>query len=902
MNKDDLEKILLVDEGRIVRLNICTKIWKLPSDLKDMKRYPIHAAEIILLGVRPRDKEIHWPKEPCQLIRKGLLVKPQKNCAKNHESTQENNESISQDDMQYDEGRDTICRSKCSLVLGSTIWVKQVQLLEKLSCHDINADGVVTRKYAASWTPIFEAKETLIRKQMADENCEHASLLMEMCRTANLPIQVRERLKLDLMATEENGLPQTKNTSQNIKINQFCGPTDVLADESIVSNQTNLRNVCSPEVRKMYQAAKYDIIHNHQWAHLETSPTLDELSDSGLPDNETLEEQSEIAKMTPSELLMQSKLLKLTHKLKSRSENRVLITYVYSPFCLYVRHTKFSKQLSSLEKDMTIFAEQAKILHSPGDLEISDGRICIGRQLKAPSEEGREMLCAEDQFHTGKDIFEYKRVQIIRRATKEDEEYEKDPMENFRCVHSDDENDNDQYSNEDLSAQTSYYTVFFVDYGFQRVLNAFDLLPIPKVFVEKLPFQAIQCCLSNIKPLQDDDEDMVDATDLIMKKATITENWVEGERRLITSKSQPEYIAQDVYKFDKDPDIISDVGHVSMGYYVKLATVGVGDHLGMELVQAGVANFNDNEHMLNLEMFDSTKEVTNTDADINAEEQFDTKPSKQVNISPVDVILENHIDDFSKKDLPQNISVKALNYKVVALPKMIPGVCIDMSSKNCSSSNLMPSSVIWSQNKAKTNVSFKIQLDLLIEQEICSTNFYLSVTKEFVELEYLEIGHISNGEEEFRHHKLPKLNLYGTVCPQKTEVKFCGRQVIIVLIKVNPCFWKQATIDPATRKPVKLPWMRIDGMDCDSSDSNSDNKIEHRNQNADYLKRRHKARATKISEMLNQFPKPNNMYNEARNFDDSTDDIEKYQDQSNVTSDSDVDSDNIDMEGRYSLP
>ena len=54
--------------------------------------------------------------------------------------------------------------------------------------------------------------------------------------------------------------------------------------------------------------------------------------------------------------------------------------------------------------------------------------------------------------------------------------------------------------------------------------------------------------------------------------------------------------------------------------------------------------------------------------------------------------------------------------------------------------------------------------------------------------------------------------------------------------------------------------------------------------------------------MLNQFPKPNNMYNEARNFDDSTDDIEKYQDQSNVTSDSDVDSDNIDMEGRYSLP
>ena len=887
-----------MDEGRIIRLNVCTKIWKLPSNLKDMKRYPIHTAEVILLGVRPRDKEIHWPKEPCQLIRKGLLVKPQKNCARNNESTEEYNENISKEDMQYEEGRDTICRSKCSLVLGNTIWAKQVQLLEKLSCHDINADGEITRKYAASWTPIFEAKETLLRKKMGEENSEHASLLMEMCKNANIPIQVQERLKLDLMVTEETGPPQMKNKSQNIRIAQFCGQTDVLADEPIVSNQTNLRNLCSPEVRKMYQAAKYDIIHNHQWAHLEVNPTLDELSDSGLPDDETLEEQSKIAKISPSELLMQSKLLKLTQKLKSRSENRILITYAYSPFCLYVRHTKFSKQLGSLEKDMTIFAEQAKILYSPGDLEISDGRICIGRQLKAPSEEGREILCADDQFDTGKDIFEYKRVQIIRRATKEDEEYEKDPMENFRCGYSDDENDNDQYSNEDLNAQTSCYTVFFVDYGFQRVLNAFDLLPIPKIFVEKLPFQAIQCCLSNIKPL-DGDEDMVDATDLIMKKATITENWVEGERRLGTSIFQPQFVAQDVYKFDKDPDIISDAGYVPMGYYVKLAAVGVGDHLGMELVQAGVANFVDNEHMLNLEMFDGTKEITNTDADINAEEQFDAKPSKQVNISSVDEILTNNRDDFSKRDQPPNISGKALKYKVLPLPKMIPGVCIDMSSENCSSSNLMPSSVIWSQNKAKTNVSFKIQLDLLIEQEICSTNLYLSVTKEFVQLEYLEIGHITNGEEEFRHHKLPQLNLYGTVCPQKTDVKFCGRQVVIVLVKVNPCFWKQATIDPATGKPVKLSWMKIDAMDCDSSDSNSDYNIDHRLQNSDHLKRRHKARATKIRDILCQFPKPNDMCNEARNFDDSTDDIEKYQNQSNVTSDSDVDSDNIDMEGRY---
>ena len=44
------------------------------------------------------------------------------------------------------------------------------------------------------------------------------------------------------------------------------------------------------------------------------------------------------------------------------------------------------------------------------------------------------------------------------------------------------------------------YEVFFVDYGFTQVLTAFDLAPLPRKFVERLPLQAIQCRLHNVKP------------------------------------------------------------------------------------------------------------------------------------------------------------------------------------------------------------------------------------------------------------------------------------------------------------------------------------------------------------------------------------------------------------------
>merc|ERR1719412_1120924 len=94
------------------------------------------------------------------------------------------------------EERETICRSQFVLILGNTIWAKQVQLLEKLRSHDIDAEGKITVHYSSNWTPIFEVKERLMRKGLAEENPNHIYDLLKICKTANLPANVAEKLAI----------------------------------------------------------------------------------------------------------------------------------------------------------------------------------------------------------------------------------------------------------------------------------------------------------------------------------------------------------------------------------------------------------------------------------------------------------------------------------------------------------------------------------------------------------------------------------------------------------------------------------------------------------------------------------------------------------------------------------
>ena len=54
---------------------------------------------------------------------------------------------------------------------------------------------------------------------------------------------------------------------------------------------------------------------------------------------------------------------------------------------------------------------------------------------------------------------------------------------------------------------------FFVDYGFERDIDAERIFEIPPEFVSVLPFQAIKCALYNVRVKDADSEE--DASDLI---------------------------------------------------------------------------------------------------------------------------------------------------------------------------------------------------------------------------------------------------------------------------------------------------------------------------------------------------------------------------------------------------
>ena len=125
-------------------------------------------------------------------------------------------------------------------------------------------------------------------------------------------------------------------------------------------------------------------------------------------------------------------------------------------------------------------------------------------------------------------------------------------MSNFRYLDSGDENDTDGYSSEDdIRIATTKYAVFYVDYGYQKVLRSHDLLPIPKKFVERLPLQAIGCSLSNIVPSpRDSSLWSKDSIDFINEFASIKSSFVEGERRFISAKSVVQLKAINVMKCD----------------------------------------------------------------------------------------------------------------------------------------------------------------------------------------------------------------------------------------------------------------------------------------------------------------------------------------------------------------
>ena len=894
---------LLVDEGKLLPLSNSRKFWKLNDPLKNFSRYPIHAAEVVLLGVVPCDKDTEWSAEPHRIIQKGLLIGQSLNNHRENGSTEELDEFVEQENIDENDKRELICRSKCALILGNTIWAKQVQLLEKLQSHDINAEGQVTCRYSSSWTPIFEAKEKLLRNRLAEENPQHVLDLINLCAVANLPHKVTENLRALCLPVQGNTLQsQTFVNTNEIaikKINEADTTPKNLINSTV---QYQPSTECSPSIKNMYHASKSEIIQNHQRAHLNPEPLLEELSDTGLPSEEDLKQHSQNSNVSATKLIMQFRLLKWKNIISMSNDNIVVITWVNSPSSFYIRRSNFSRQLSALEKEIAAYAEEAKVLHSVNNLEIVEGRICIGRQLSDPTNQTMKALKDKNFVHTGKDSFEYKRVQILRFATKQDEEMYKDPMNNFRYLDSGDENDDGCSVEEDLRVETQRLVVCFVDYGYQMILSALDMMPIPKPFVEKLPLQAIECSLLNIQPVIDavhyNNQSTAywhpDAKEVLQKFATVKETYLEGDRLVTQSGTEVQFKAHDITKVASDLDVISGTCHVPRRYCVKLTALDGGDHLGMQLIKAGLAvSIEENEVMVNYgdsgcSSFNSTKEIDQMNVTDYDETDIKLVRDKElvsncVSIKSVDKVDKNiHTSKNLVKSKPIDVYMTEgapLQFKTIYTPPDLPGTCIEGSDKS-RKINLMPQLVLWSQ-KAKTKVIFKVHLDLLYTQETCISNAYVSIQSRLFELEYLEVGNLFDGEEVYRHHKMPNLDLFGAVDPQKTEVKFIGKQVIVTLTKINTCFWQQAAVDIKNGKPKKVFWIKHDNDMCwngttDNSGSDSESEIKQHTKTRSKKKTKLKA-AEKIRQTLDQFPKPLGFDIGAKNYDDSTEGLEDFE-------------------------
>ena len=134
----------LVDEAKILTIAATSLIWRLPDELNNLTRYPLHAAEVILLEITPCDKNTEWTGPATKIVRTGLLTG--KRIGGGNEEASEQGIKLDKESQyaeQDDEAREVICRSRSSLILGNTVWAKQAQILEKLRSHDIDADGKV---------------------------------------------------------------------------------------------------------------------------------------------------------------------------------------------------------------------------------------------------------------------------------------------------------------------------------------------------------------------------------------------------------------------------------------------------------------------------------------------------------------------------------------------------------------------------------------------------------------------------------------------------------------------------------------------------------------------------------------------------------------------------------------
>ena len=66
----DSEKLRVwaVDDGKMTECRAGeVRLYRVPHHIAEIHR---HALQVVVTGVAPKDKDVEWPKEPCDLVKK----------------------------------------------------------------------------------------------------------------------------------------------------------------------------------------------------------------------------------------------------------------------------------------------------------------------------------------------------------------------------------------------------------------------------------------------------------------------------------------------------------------------------------------------------------------------------------------------------------------------------------------------------------------------------------------------------------------------------------------------------------------------------------------------------------------------------------------------------------------
>jgi hypothetical protein len=468
--------------------------------------------------------------------------------------------------------------------------------------------------------------------------------------------------------------------------------------------------------------------------------------DAAQPSNANQAEEEEKKKLTPAFAFLQ--------KL-----DVVRITEVFNPDHFYVVKAQFSKQLESLEAELT------KLWSSKGE------------KLKSTLALSHYCCVRHDSFD------EVRRGQIVA-----------------------------------IDEATNTYKVFFLDSGI-TVTDVPDeaLKNLPIDFIRRLPFQAIECCLEYVLPLSEDEEGWSkEAGDFLWNLAKDedepNEFSVSVHQKL--DSDGPCYYRISLCSLKKNAFAATELVEANLARYKEgYRPIGIralnesaleDQSVSEKELQTGPPRRKSpfDEAVAFSETTPNTKESSGTyvnigiaksaaskDYSLGGELAKDEKHWLQKKRDKQQEQQQQQEQQEQKKG-DQNKGRKPVVVTRLATPPDMPKLDFVDGVTNCNKGLRAPSQVRWSQDKHKLTLHIKLDLsfDLLEEDS------YVHIATNSLSFSYVE-ALLVNKVETFHAYQLPDNTFFGRVVPSDAKVTFGKRSVTIKLCKVVQVNWRYLFVD-----------------------------------------------------------------------------------------------------------